>query len=294
MSARVELVDAGPDSTLEASLPRHAAELAPLLRRYDDARDRELRGRDRRFVVEGERVVRRFLRSGFGCESLLATAERIEALEPRLAARADAPVRFVAEDALLSRIAGYRHHGGCLAIGVRPWHPPSAEAIVDALPAEGTLLLVVAVGVVQVDNIGAIFRSAACFAADAVLLDAGCADPLLRKPIRFSMGRVFDVPWGVARDAPALIERLRARGVRTCALELADDATPLDAGLADARLALVVGSEGDGIPAALRRACDATCAIPASPPDEEGEARSLNVATATAIGLYEARRGRMR
>lgn len=291
---RVELADPGPGAPLENALPPDSAELAPFLRRYDDARDRELRGRDRRFVVEGERVVRRFLRSGFGCESVLATRARIDALEPRLAARDDAPVRFVAEDSLLSRIAGYAHHGGCLAIGIRPWRPPSAEALVDALPADGPLLLVVALGVVQVDNIGSILRSAACFAADAVLLDADCADPLLRKPIRFSMGRVFDLPWGVARDAASLLERLRDRGVRRCALELAEDAAPLDAGLRDERLALVVGGEGAGVPESLRRACDATCAIPAAPPDEEGEARSLNVATATAIGLYEARRGRMR
>jgi tRNA G18 (ribose-2'-O)-methylase SpoU len=294
VSERIELRDAGPDARLEEALPAAAVAIAPFLRRYDDARDRELRGRDRRFVVEGERVVRRFLRSGFGCESVLATPERLDRLEPRLAERTDSPVRFVAEESLLSRIAGYRHHGGCLAIGIRPWHLPSAEALVDALPAAGPLLLVVALGVVQVDNIGSIFRSAACFAADAVLLDEDCADPLLRKPIRFSMGRVFDVPWGVARDAAGLLERLRARGVRTCALELADDAAPLDRGLAHERLALVAGSEANGIPEALRRACDATCAIPAAPPDEDGEARSLNVATATAIGLYEARRGRSR
>jgi tRNA G18 (ribose-2'-O)-methylase SpoU len=149
--------------------------------------------------------------------------------------------------------------------------------------------LLVANGVVQVDNIGGLFRTAACLGADAVLLDDACADPLLRKSIRFSMGRVFDLPWGVSRGLVDDLGRLRALHVHCAALELVPGARPVEDLAVDTPLAIVVGSETRGIDPAVLAACDAAYAIPARPPDEDGEARSLNVGVAAAIALYAAR-----
>lgn len=275
-------------TSLAGLLPASRSDLERLLVRYDDVRDRDLRGRDRRFVVEGARVVRRFLRSAWPCESILATEVHLRSLEPSLARRRDRPVLFLADDSTMTAVAGYRMHGGCLAIGVRDWHTPSFDVLMHTLPTEGPLRVLVAEGVVHVDNLGGLFRSAACFGVDAVVLDQGCADPLLRKPIRFSMGRVFDLPWCVSRDLRADIARLPCPAY---ALELAPSAAPLSAWPRDDRWALVVGGEARGLSAETLAACRATFAIPSRGEDEEGEARSLNVSVAASIALYEAMRG---
>jgi tRNA G18 (ribose-2'-O)-methylase SpoU len=276
---------------LAALLPRDAAHLAPLIERYDDARDRDLRGRDRRFIAEGERVVRRFLRSltsaGWKCESLLVTGERLAHLAPLLPREPEGatPTIFVVDEATMTSVFGYRFHGGALAIGERSWHPPGIEALLERLPRAGPARLLVAEGLVQVDNVGALFRNVACFGGHGIVLDGDCADPFLRKTIRFSMGRVFDVPWATSRALPSDLAALRALNVAVIALELDPRARPLRDLRRRDRVAFVVGNESRGLSDATLGACDEVLMIPSA---EDEDARSLNVGVASGIALYEA------
>ncbi len=264
----------------------HDAELAG----FTEARDRDLRGRDRLFLVESPRVVRRFLRSAWRCASMLVTPERWDELRDLAEARPE-PIRVLAvSERRMSATSGYRLHGGALALGERTYWPPPTDSLLARLPADGDLTLLVAQGVVQVDNVGAIFRSAACFGAAGVLLDGDCADPLLRKCIRFSMGRVFDIPWAVSRDLATDLDRLRGIGIRSVAVELTAEARPLRELEPDGRVALIVGSESRGVRAEILDRCAATFAIPNAGRDEDGEERSLNVAVAAAIALHHRRR----
>lgn len=267
----------------------------PELHLFTGARDRELRGRDRLFLVESPRVVRRFLRSawrngwrsGWRCRSLLTTPELFASLRPLIDGREEPIAVYLADESTLTATSGYRLHGGALALGERTRWPPSSDALLAQLPREAPLTLVVAQGVVQVDNIGALFRNAACFGAAGILLDDACADPLLRKTIRFSMGRVFDIPWAVSRDLSADLLRLRGVGIEPFAIELTPNARPLAELPAGGRAALVVGSESYGIAPELLARCAATFAIPSAGPDEDGQARSLNVGVAAAIALHQ-------
>jgi tRNA G18 (ribose-2'-O)-methylase SpoU len=257
------------------------------LERFTRARDRDLRGNDGLFLVESPRVVRRFLRSSWRCRSMLATPEIWETIEPLVAARPEPIAVFLIDFAHLTELSGYRLHGGALALGERTYWPPSTDALLARLPQGAPLTIVVAQGVVQVDNIGAIFRSAACFGAAGILMDDACADPLLRKTIRFSMGRVFDIPWAVSLRLEADLERLRAMGIEPFAIELTPSARPLVELPATGRVALVVGSETYGVAPTILDRCAATFTIPSAGPDEDGENRSLNVAVATAIALHQ-------
>jgi tRNA G18 (ribose-2'-O)-methylase SpoU len=282
-----------PVADADAGQPRADAEDAVELARFTAARDRDLRGKDDLFLVESPRVLRRFLQCGWRgqstwrCRSILVTPELWPAFEP-MVARREEPIRvYCMSLAAMTQTSGYRLHGGALALGVRTYWPPSAESLFDRLPTEGHVTVVVANGVVQVDNVGSIFRNAACFGAAGVLLDSDCADPLLRKVIRFSMGRVFDVPWGVSRDLPADLERLAERGVRPLAIELGADAHPIRELPRTGSVALVVGNETNGVASEVLRRCAARYAIPGAGPDEDGEERSLNVAVASAIALHQ-------
>jgi tRNA G18 (ribose-2'-O)-methylase SpoU len=285
-----ETVELGPiDADGRPAVPRDRADLAELLACFTDARDRDLRGNDRRFLVESPRVVPRFLRSDFTCPAVLTTPAGLRTIESLLAGRPDPTTVFLIDEASIDHLSGYRFHGGMLAVGNRPFRPPpAAAASSSAGPGPATLLA--AEGVVRVDNIGAIFRNAACLGARGVLLDHACADPLLRKSIRFSAGRVFDVAWGVARDEPdALARELRRLrdelGFRIVAAETGPRATPLAPGPKPARTVLVVGAETSGLSAVALDACDDVVSIPMAEGDAD-DPRSLNVAAASAIMLY--------
>ncbi|MBL9147543.1 MAG: RNA methyltransferase [Phycisphaerae bacterium] len=271
---------------LASLLPPDRTDLRETLGRYDDVRDRDLRGRDRRFLVESERCVRRFLRAQtFECESLLLTRRSFAAIADDVARHREIDAVFLADDDTMTTIAGYRLHGGALAIGRRGWRPPDAADLIARACAGSLPRLVVAEGVDHVDNLGSIVRSAACLGWSGLVLDERCADPLLRKTIRFSMGRVFEVPWGFSRDLRDALDRLRTGGVTVVGLELAPRAVPLSTIRVRGPIALVVGSEAHGISAETLARCDIVGAIPVAEPD--GEARSLNVGVAAGIALYE-------
>ncbi len=262
--------------------------------RLDDPRldaYRDLRAHDRLtaeglFVVETRHVVRRLLADGrFPVRSLLLTETAEQALEPLLDLRAPEAVRYVAPKALLSELAGYRVHQGCLALAERGAPRDAAELTRSAGLGRGVLLVLE--GIANPDNVGSIFRNAQGLGADAVLLAAGGADPLYRKCVRVSMGASLQVPFARLVAWPGGLHALRAAGFTCWAAVAGDDPGARDvAELAGAaslpeRVAIVLGGEGDGLSAGARAACDAAVTIPTAPGFD-----SLNVATAAAILLH--------
>ncbi len=227
------------------------------------------------FVAEGRFVVERLIdRGGFIVDSVLVTPAAFRALEPRLDS---AWVVLVAEQAIVNAITGFKFHRGCLALVRRPDHRLPLSAFAHAR----RLVLLEAVG--NPDNIGGIFRSAAAFRADAVLLDPSCADPFYRKAVRTSMGAVLRLsstrvdPWlpGLAtlRDMGFTIVGLAPAGELTID-DLAARLSP------DARPALLAGAEGQGLSAAALAAAQMTVRIPVDPRSD-----SLNVVVAVSIAL---------
>ncbi len=290
----------------------------PRVVHFRAVRDGDLRGRDGLFCVESPRAVRRFLyallaaRAGapsaphVRLNSLLLTPATVDALGS-LEARArlctadgrTAPL-FVADTAVMSRLAGYKMHMGALALGERPTSP-TLDQLLTALETHHHLL--VPTGVVHPDNMGAIFRNAGSFANAGVLLAEGSTDPLNRKAIRISAGRVFSVPWGQTSDLSGDLIRLRRdHGFAIVAAEDSDDAIELDELFARGhfahapRIAVILGAEGHGVRSQLRSQCDATSVIGmgdprrvASPLIESTDRPSLNVAVASALFLHRLR-----
>jgi tRNA G18 (ribose-2'-O)-methylase SpoU len=249
----------------------------PRLEPYGAIRERDLVGRQGRFILEGEVVLRPMLaRRCFRLESVLLSARRARG-SPELAAAIPEDVPFyVADDAVIEAIAGFAVHRGVLAVGLRG-EPISPEALLASLPARA--LVVVGIGLANHDNMGGLFRNAAAFGVGAVLLDATSCDPLYRKAIRVSVGAALAVPFARGGSAVELLQALDRAGFAAFglspsgALDLAD-VTPPD------RAALVLGAEGPGLPPELM-ARMTTLRIPMAPGFD-----SLNVATASGIALH--------
>jgi tRNA G18 (ribose-2'-O)-methylase SpoU len=188
---------------------------------------------------------------------------------------------FVSDAGTLAEIAGYEVHRGCLALVHRP-----AEIPADALIAS-VRSLVVLEAVSNADNVGGVFRNAAAFGAGGVLLSPSCCDPLYRKAIRTSMGATLRVPFARAVAWPDAIGQLAAAGFITVALTPREPSESLEIFAArprPARIALIVGTEGTGLSAAVEDAADYRVRIPIT-----GDIDSLNLAVATGIALYELR-----
>jgi tRNA G18 (ribose-2'-O)-methylase SpoU len=266
----------------------------PTIAPYRDVRDADLRGEHGLFLVESARCVARFLRAcrtgAFQAVSVLADPRHLPSIGPAAAA-----VQCPVIEAPLQEIAawsGYRFHHGALALGRHTAGLPLPD-LLAAQPPRATL--VVADGVVHVDNMGSLFRNAACLGATGVLLGPGCADPLGRKAVRISMGRVFGVPWGCTPDLPTALDQARAAGFHLTAVEQSPTATPLHRWTPAPRAALLLGAEGRGLDPALLATCDACVEIPSAPDPLAGEGDgppSLNVATALAVVLGELGRHR--
>ena len=250
----------------------------PRVEPYRLLRERDLVGRQGRFVIEGEVVLRAFAAAGrHRLDSLLLAEKRVAGLAPILAdLPPDAPVH-VASQAVLDSIVGFHIHRGILAIGTR-----AADLDADALLAGlGPTARVVALfGVSNHDNVGGIFRNAAAFGAEAVLLDAACCDPLYRKSIRVSVGAALSVPFARLPEGPEAVALLQRHGFTCLALSPAG-AEPLHALAPPARAALLLGAEGPGLPDAVM-AMARTVSIPMA-----GRFDSLNVATASGIALHQ-------
>lgn len=187
---------------------------------------------------------------------------------------------YVGEPDVIEGITGFHLHRGALASMHRPVLPSVAEVVADARR------VLVVEDVVDHTNVGAVFRSAAGLGVDAILVTPRCADPLYRRSVRVSMGTVFQVPWTRIDPWPGGVEVLRDLGFTVAALALADDAITLDELAADPpeRLALVLGTEGDGLSRRTVAAADVTVTIPMA-----GGVDSLNVAAAGAVAAWALR-----
>jgi len=253
-------------------------------RRLDDYRnipDPELLRHRGVFVAEGRHVVRRLLtESRFTTRSLLLTPAAQHALSDLLDSASPIPTFIVSQEAM-NEIAGFNIHRGCLAIGERP-QPSRWQDL-----ARGARRLAILEHVSNADNVGGIFRNAAAFGVDAVLLGPACTDPLYRKAIRTSMGAALKVPFASMTDWPGDLDALRATGFTRVALTPAPGADDLRGTVAQglspaSKIALLLGHEGTGLSEDALRAADIRVRIPMT-----AEVDSLNVATAAAIALYE-------
>jgi tRNA G18 (ribose-2'-O)-methylase SpoU len=233
------------------------------------------------YLAESDKVIRRALDAGHRPRSLLLTDRWLEPLAPLVerVLAAGAPV-YTGPPALLESITGFNIHRGAIAAVNRP----ALRAPADVL--NGTRRVVVLEDIVDHTNVGAAFRSVAGLGADAVLVTPRCADPLYRRAVRVSMGTVFQVPWTRIDGWPASVRTLRDAGFTVAALALTPDAVPLDRLAADPpeRLALVLGTEGDGLAPATLAVADLAVRIPM-----RGGVDSLNVAAATAVAAWALR-----
>jgi tRNA G18 (ribose-2'-O)-methylase SpoU len=249
----------------------------PRVAAYVDIRERDLVGRRGRFIAEGK-VVLDMLLSGqrFSAESVLVLENRLAGLADTLRkAPAGLPVYVVAGE-VMDRIAGFHMHRGILAIGLKGVDLP-AEALLGTLPARA--LVVVAIGIANHDNIGSIFRNAAAFGANAVLLDETCCDPLYRKAIRVSVGAALKVPFASFTDTAGFTATLVRHGFEQFALSPRGEIDIRRAKGAQ-RLALYLGTEGEGLPQTLLARLHTVRIDMAEGFD------SLNVAAASAIALH--------
>ncbi len=233
------------------------------------------------YIAESEKVIRRALEAGHQPRSYLM-AERwlTELADVVAAAEAQGVPVFVGEHDVIEALTGFHLHRGALAAMQRPVPPSVDDLLRDARR------VVVLEDIVDHTNVGAIFRSAAALGVDAVLVTPRCADPLYRRSIRVSMGTVFQVPWARIDPWPAGVGLLQAAGFTVAAMALAEDSITLDDLERDLpeRLALVLGTEGDGLRRRTIAAADLTVRIPMA-----GGVDSLNVAAASAVALWALR-----
>lgn len=233
------------------------------------------------FIAESTKVIATALEAGLTPVSLLMERRHIDGQAKDIIARCGNIPVYTAEREILASLTGYELTRGVLCAMRRP-KPKSVEGI--CLSARRIAVLD---GVVDATNIGAIFRSAAALNMDAVLLTSTCCDPLYRRAVRVSMGAVFQIPWaridGGEGSAP-WFKRLNALGFKTAALALSDDSVSIDSPelAAEEKLALILGSEGCGLPAETIAGCDYTVKIPMSHGVD-----SLNVAAASAVAFWQ-------
>ncbi len=230
------------------------------------------------FIAESPKVIRLALDAGFKPVSFLMEQKHIEGDAKELLARCpDVPV-YTGERALLQSLTGYTLTRGVLSAMKRKPLP----ALDDVL--NGAKRVAVLDGIVDASNLGAIVRSAAALNIDAVLLSPACCDPLNRRAVRVSMGTVFQVPWTFLPDHGIAV--LRERGFATAAMALVDDSLSMDdPRLKECeRLAIVLGTEGDGLSKETIAACDFAVKIPMAHGVD-----SLNVAAASAVAFWELR-----
>ncbi len=224
------------------------------------------------FIAEGAKVIARALATGHVVRSVLSEERWLAGLTPLLE-QVDADV-LVASPEVLREVTGYRVHRGALAAVARPALRPLEDVVA------GARLVAVLVDLVDHTNVGAILRNAAALGVDAVVVSPQCADPLYRRSVKVSMGAVLGLPW--TRGTPDWLARLRSADLEVLALTPMPAATPIDAVRSSGRpRALLVGTEGTGLPAAVLQQADRRVRIPMAPGID-----SLNVAAASAIAFH--------
>ena len=237
------------------------------------------------FIAESPKVIERALDAGYEPVSLLMERKHISGQGRDIIARCgDIPV-YTADREVLAGLTGYQLTRGVLCAMRRP-PLPSVEAV-----CANARRVAVLEGIVDSTNIGAIFRSAAALNMDAVLVTPTCGGPLYRRAVRVSMGTVFQIPWtrigsGVSEWPQPGIQRLRELGFKTAAMALSDTAISIEEPclIAEKKLAIVLGTEGDGMVPRTIADCDYTVRIPMSHGVD-----SLNVAAASAVAFWQLR-----
>ena len=263
MATVIEITDfSAPELDVYARLTE-----AQLLNRFEPAKGM--------FIAESPKVIHRALDAGYEPVSFLVERKHIQGEAADVIARCgDIPV-YTAEFDLLTRLTGYQLTRGSLCAMRRRELPTLAEAL------QGARRVAVLENIMNPTNVGAIFRSAAALNMDAVLLTPACSNPLYRRSARVSMGTVFQIPWTYLGEN--WVEELRGLGFKTAAMALTDDSIAVDdpALAKEERLAIVLGTEGDGLAQATIASCDYTVKIPMSHGVD-----SLNVAAASAVAFW--------
>jgi tRNA G18 (ribose-2'-O)-methylase SpoU len=268
----------------------------PRLTHYTDLKDIALRTTreplEGLYMAESSTVIRRAIAAGHQPLSFLMAPKWLAPLTDVLSSLPDHIPVFVGADDVLTGITGFHLHRGALAAMVRPIIPSALELIsAITMPSSNNALdnagnkcrIAILEDIVDHTNLGALFRSAAALGVDGVLITPSCADPLYRRSIRVSMGAVFQVPWARLDSWPHDMSLLHDAGYTVAALGLTSDAQILAdlASLNLDRLALVLGTEGDGLKRRTLAAADMVVKIPMSHGVD-----SLNVAAASAVAFY--------
>ena len=235
------------------------------------------------FIAESPKVIERALNAGCFPVSILVEKKHIEGEAKEIIARCpDIPV-YTAEFDVLTQLTGFKLTRGMLCAMRRPKLPTVEEV------CSGARRIAILENVMNPTNIGAIFRSAAALNIDAVLLPPACSNPLYRRAIRVSMGTVFQIPWtflgGDEASWPGSgMQTLKEMGFKTAAMALSDDSVTIRDSrlLAEEKLAIILGTEGDGLADETIAQCDYTVRIPMSHGVD-----SLNVAAASAVAFYQ-------
>ncbi|WP_223387325.1 TrmH family RNA methyltransferase [Faecalibacterium prausnitzii] len=261
----------------------HAPELDPYARLTQNQLRNRLEPEKGIFIAESPKVIDRALDAGYKPVSLLMERRQITGPAAGILSRCgDAPV-YTADREMLAELTGFELTRGVLCAFRRPAPRPVEELCKNARR------VAVLEGIVDSTNVGAIFRSAAALNMDAVLINPSCCDPLCRRAVRVSMGTVFQVPWGQLGETPADwpekgMDILHSLGFKTAAMALSDRSVSIDdEQLAkEPKLAIVLGTEGDGLAADTIASCDYTVKIPMSHGVD-----SLNVAAASAVAFWQ-------
>lgn len=259
----------------------------PELDVYARLTEAQLRSRKRpekgMFIAESRKVIEHALDAGYEPVSLLMERRHIEGDAKQLIARCGEIPVYTADREVLAALTGYELTRGVLCAMKRPALPSVEEICADARR------VAVLEGIVDPTNVGAVFRSAAALGFDAVLVTPTCCDPLHRRAVRVSMGTVFQAPWtrigeSVSDWPVAGLERLKNMGFKTAAMALDEDSVSIDDPnlMAEAKLAVVLGTEGDGLSQRTIADCDYTVMIPMAHGVD-----SLNVAAASAVAFWQ-------
>ncbi len=256
------------------------ARLADYTRLTDAALRIHLEAEHGLFIAEGTKVITRAVAAGYPVRSLLLGKSRLADLPALAEAAAQAPL-YVVPDEVAESLTGYRVHRGALASLGRKTLPEVRAVTGDARR------VVVLEDLVDHGNVGAIFRCAAALGVDAVVLSPRCADPLYRRSVKVSMGAVFTIPYARMTGWHDGLAELKSSGFRVLALTPDERATPITGALRTAeKLALVLGTEGDGLSARWLHEADEAVRIPMNPAARAAGVDSLNVVAAAAIACH--------
>jgi tRNA G18 (ribose-2'-O)-methylase SpoU len=231
------------------------------------------------FIAESPKVIERALNAGYEPISFLVEKKHIEGEAKDVLARCSGIPVYTAESDILTQLTGFQLTRGALCAMRRRALPSLTEI------CSGARRIAILEQVMNPTNIGAIFRSAAALNMDAVILTPGCSDPLYRRASRVSMGTVFQIPWTVADNWPQpVMSQLKQLGFKTAAMALSDNSVSIDDEqlMSEEKLAIILGTEGDGLAETTIADCDYTVKIPMTHGVD-----SLNVAAASAVAFWQ-------